>query len=184
MKQLQTLLVSILLTIACLPFPSTAVGEDLKVGAASPLFTLKNQEGAEFSLADRKGKGWTVLFFYPKAGTPGCTKQACAFRDSIDKIRALNAEVLGISADTVEAQKGFHTEHALKFDLLADHEMEVIKKFGAKLPVLSMAKRWTFILDPELRIQSFEPNVDPMLDAARVESTLKELQTAARSPAP
>jgi peroxiredoxin Q/BCP len=180
MKLSSFAILSSLIGLFCLVSLPLAHGADLKVGDAAPLFTLKNQEGADFSLADRKGKGWTVLFFYPKAGTPGCTKEVCAFRDALDKIKALNAEVFGISADTVEEQKNFHREHALRFDLLADSEMNAIRSYNAKMPILSMAKRWTFIIDPDLKIRSFEPDVDPMLDAARVEKELRELQGAAR----
>jgi len=158
--------IAVLLSLIC--HLSQVHAQELKVGDAAPLFTVKNQDGKDFSLESRRGKGWTVLFFYPKAGTPGCTKEACAFRDAIDKIRAQKGEVFGISSDTVKNQKEFHSEHALRFDLLADSEMEVIRKYGAKMPILSMAKRWTFILDPELKIRSFTPDVDPMLDATRV----------------
>ena len=83
-----------------------SLADDLKLNDAAPTFTAQAQDNTTFDLANRKGK-WTVLYFYPKAGTPGCTKQACAFRDSINKIRDQGADVYGISADTVEAQAGF-----------------------------------------------------------------------------
>lgn len=147
-----------------------------KVGDGAPLFQVKTHEGKLFELADRKGKGWTVLFFYPKAGTPGCTKQACAFRDSIKMIRGQNAEVFGISADTVEAQAKFHAEHHLAFALLADANADVTKKYDAKMSGSDMAKRWTFILDPNLKIRWFDDNVDPLLDAKKVSEQLAALQ--------
>ncbi|MBC7371215.1 MAG: peroxiredoxin, partial [Bdellovibrionaceae bacterium] len=92
----------IILSCAIFGFTSGAMAE-LKVNEAAPVFTAKTQENKDFDLNSRKGK-WTVLYFYPKAGTPGCTKQACAFRDNIKKIRAQGADVVGISADTVAEQ--------------------------------------------------------------------------------
>jgi thioredoxin-dependent peroxiredoxin len=153
-----------------------ALVEELKTGDTAPLFALQKQDGTMFDLASRKGRGWTVLFFYPKAETPGCTKQACAFRDSISVIRDLGAEIYGISADTVEAQSAFHKNHQLSFDLLADSDSAVISQYGAKMPLIGRAKRWTFIIDSELKIRSIEKDVDPAADAKRVAKIIQELQ--------
>ena len=155
---------------------SNGRADSVEAGQDAPLFILPNQAGKEFALASRKGAGWTVLYFYPKAETPGCTKQACAFRDSIKLLRALDAEVYGISADTVQDQAAFHDHHQLQFDLLADPEGSVISQYGAKIPVIGLAKRWTFILDPDLKIRSIQKDVDPALDAKRVAEELKNLQ--------
>jgi len=163
----------------------TAAKGVLKVDALAPDFTLKNQDGQPFNLAQRKGKGWTVLYFYPKAGTPGCTKQACAFRDSIKYIREKKAEVYGISADTVEAQKKFHTEHHLSFDLLADPNDVAIEAYGVKMPITGNAKRWTFILDPELVVRHIDDDVDPLLDAKKSAAIIEDLQKKQKgAPAP
>jgi thioredoxin-dependent peroxiredoxin len=169
----QRLLLTMLSTIFSV---SPAHAADVGVGDPAPLFTLKNQDGKDFSLNSRSGAGWTVLYFYPKAETPGCTKQACAFRDSLEKIRALNADVYGVSADTVEAQSAFHRNHSLTFDLLADPDSQVISAYGAKLPLIGMAKRWTFIIDPSLFIRAVEKDVDPSSDAETVASILRQLQ--------
>jgi peroxiredoxin Q/BCP len=150
---------------------------ELKENSRAPHFTAPNQDGKEFDLASREGKGWTVLYFYPKAGTPGCTKQACAFRDAIQTIRNLGAEVYGISADTVADQKAFHEKHGLKFDLLADPEAKIIELYGAKMPLVKISKRWTFLIDPKLNIRWIEHDVDPMLDAQKVADKIKELST-------
>ena len=147
-----------------------------KVGETAPEFKSQTQEGKSFQLSDRKGKGWTVLFFYPKAGTPGCTKQACAFRDSVKAIRKQNAEVYGISADTVEEQAKFHWDHHLAFTLLADPKAEVITKYGAKMEDRDLSKRWTFILDPDLKVRWFDDSVDPIMDAKKVGEQLALLQ--------
>lgn len=153
-----------------------SLAAELKTKDPAPLFKAQNQAGKEFDLSSRKGQ-WTVLYFYPKAGTPGCTKQACAFRDNIDKIHAQGAEVYGISADTVAEQAAFHKEHHLNFDLLADPEDHVVNMYGAKMPVLKMAKRWTFILDPQLKIRAVMKDVDPVIDSEKMASTLEKLKT-------
>lgn len=148
---------------------------DLKINDPAPNFSAKTQDGKDFNLNSRKGQ-WTVLYFYPKSGTPGCTKQACAFRDGIDKIRAQGAEVFGISADSVPDQAHFHKEHHLNFTLLADPEASVINLYGSKMPVLKMSKRWTFILDPELKIRQIEKDVDPAMDSEKVAKMLTDLK--------
>jgi len=155
-----------------LAFAATA----LKVGDAAPEVELKTNEGAPFSLQSRKGKGWTILYFYPKAGTPGCTKQACAFRDAADQIKKQNAEVFGVSTDTVEKLAAFQKEHKLTFTLLSDPDAKVTQAFGVKLPVVKLAKRWTFVIDPELKIRHVNDKVDPLLDAKQVIETLQTLQ--------
>lgn len=166
-------IITLLVSVTIMPLFSYAQPE---VGESAPLFSLSNHEGEKFSLESRRGHGWTVLFFYPKADTPGCTKQACAFRDAIEQVRAEGAEVYGISADSVDAQRAFHRKHALRFDLLADPEMVAIKAYGTKMPLVPMSKRWTFILDPQLVVRAVERDVDPMLDAKRVAAQLKRLK--------
>lgn len=155
---------------------SASFAESKMVGKPAPLFELKNQDGKIFKLADRKDKGFTVLFFYPKAGTPGCTKQACAFRDSIKVIRDKGAEVYGISADDVAAEKKFHDEHKMTFDLLSDADDKVINLYGVKMPVVNMAKRQTFILDKNLVVRAHFEDVDPALDAKNVAKAIDELK--------
>lgn len=159
--------------------PRAVLASPLKTGDAAPAVKLKTHEGETFSLEERKGKSWTILYFYPKAGTPGCTKQACAFRDAADDIKKQNAEVFGISTDSVEKQAAFHKEHKLTFKLLADSDGQVSESFGVKIPVVNIAKRWTFIVDPNLKIRHVNDKVDPLLDAKNVISILKELQSDA-----
>jgi peroxiredoxin Q/BCP len=161
--------------------PTNAAASDLKVGDPAPAVQLKTHEGAAFSLQERKGKGWTILYFYPKAGTPGCTKQACAFRDAADDIKKQNAEVFGVSTDTVEKQAAFHKEHKLTFKLLADADGKVAEAYGIKIPVVKIAKRWTFIIDPELKIRHINDKVDPLLDAKQMIAVLKTMQGGAEA---
>ena len=158
----------------------TAMGfahaEKVSVGQQAPLFTLHAQDGSTLDLASRQGKGWTVLYFYPKAGTPGCTTQACAFRDAIKVIRSENADVFGISTDDVEDLQKFHKEHQLTFTLLSDPDAKVTEAYGVKMPIVTVAKRWTFILDPSLVIRQIDDDVDPAMDAMRVAKELQKLQ--------
>lgn len=149
---------------------------ELLPGDDAPLFKLTTHANEQFDLESRRGKGWTVLYFYPKADTPGCTKQACAFRDAVEQIRALNAEIYGISSDNVEALRAFHEKYQLRFTLLSDEKAEVISAYGAKLPLLSISRRWTFVLDPDLVVRAVERDVDPAQDAHKVAALITALQ--------
>lgn len=162
------LLISLLISL-------TAFGSELRVGDPAKPFKLLTQEGKPFDLMSRKGM-WTVLYFFPKAETPGCTKQACSFRDNIKKIRSLKAEVFGISTNSVKDQADFAKAHALNFTLLADEKGEVTTDYGSKLPLLNMSKRWTFIIGPDLTILDIAKDVDPITDAERVANKISELQ--------
>ncbi len=167
------LLFSFILTYA--PTCLFASDVDLKIKDPAPRFQLKTHQGLDFDLESRKGK-WTVLYFFPKAETPGCTKQACSFRDNIKKIRNLGADVFGISTDNVKDQAAFHTHHNLNFILLADEKAEVTKRYGSKMPLINLSNRWTFIIDPELMIRNISKDVDPIADSARVSAEIEELQ--------
>jgi peroxiredoxin Q/BCP len=152
---------------------------DLKVGDSAPVFQLKTEANSNFDLSSRKGT-WTVLYFYPKADTPGCTKQACAFRDNIKKIRDQGAEVFGVSIDSVEDQAAFHKKHSLNFTLLADAEAKVAELYGSKKTLLNMSNRWTFIIDPKLKIQAIDKDVDPAFDSEKVAKKITELKKVAK----
>lgn len=171
MKIINTLLFSLFLYST----QATADSVNLKQNDPAPTFNLKTHEGKDFSLESRRGK-WTVLYFYPKAETPGCTKQACSFRDNIKKIRDLGADVFGISTDNVKNQAAFHKNHNLNFILLADDKAEVVNKYGSKINLMNMSKRWTFIIDPQLMIRNISRDVDPVIDSTRVATEIKQLQ--------
>jgi peroxiredoxin Q/BCP len=170
---MKNLILTFLFSVFC-PLMGWA-SSDLKVGDAVPNFSVPNQDGQTFNMQDRKGQ-WTVLYFYPKADTPGCTKQACAFRDNVELIRKQGAELFGISADTVEAQSAFHKKHNLNFTLLADPDAKVIDTFGSRMPILKLSKRWTYVIGPDLKIKAIEKDIDPAMDAQRVAKQLEELK--------
>ena len=169
MKTLKLLAFTLLITLSGFAYA------DLKVGDKALPIKLSTHEGKTFDLNSRKGL-WTVLYFFPKAETPGCTAQACSFRDNIKKIRELKAEVFGISTNNVSDQADFHKAHALNFILLADDKGDVTSAYGSKMPVLNMSKRWTFIVDPDLVIRDIAKDVDPITDAKRVAAKISELQ--------
>jgi peroxiredoxin Q/BCP len=119
----------------------------IDVGDEAPSFTLKDQNGRDVSLSKFKGKP-TVLYFYPKDDTPGCTKQACYFRDSYEAYKTAGAEVIGISSDSVESHKAFAAKHNLPFTLLSDEGGAVRKEFGIKNDFLgALPGRQTYLLD-------------------------------------
>ena len=115
-------------------------------GQMAPAFSLPDQEGREVSLKDFNGKKNVILYFYPKAMTPGCTVQACKLRDSQQALAANQTVALGIAADSVERLKKFAQKENLNFTLLSDQEQTVIKKYGAWGPKQFMGKKFTGIL--------------------------------------
>ncbi len=117
----------------------------LAEGTKAPDFTLKNEEGKDISLKDFKGKN-VVVYFYPKDNTPGCTKEACSFRDIYDDILAKGSVVIGISADSDKSHGSFKSKHGLPFYLLSDPEKKVIKSFGAWGPKTMMGKKYEGII--------------------------------------
>ena len=159
----------------CLMLLLAAPAAALGVGDPAPAFKAPLHDGAEFTLDSRKGM-WTVLYFYPKAETPGCTKQACAFRDAIAPIREAGAEVFGVSINSVKDQAAFHEKHHLNFPLIADADGAIARLYGTKMPMLPMSKRWTFLIDPDLKVRGVKKGADPVTDAARVAAELKALQ--------
>src|SRR5882762_9279374 len=125
------------------------------VGMAAPQFRLQDQTGAWHDSSEYRGK-WLVLYFYPKDDTPGCTTQACEFRDNIFAFKNLGAAIVGISVDDVASHKQFAEEHALPFTLLADSTKETAKAYGvlhSVLGLMEIASRETFIIDPEHAVQ-------------------------------
>ncbi|WMW78473.1 thioredoxin-dependent thiol peroxidase [Flavobacterium sp. 20NA77.7] len=124
----------------------------LKIGDQAPNFSGVDQNGKEHTLADYKGKK-LVVFFYPKANTPGCTAEACDLRDNYERFKAANYELLGVSADTINAQKKFEEKYNFPFALLADEDKSVIEAFGVWGPKKFMGKeydgihRTTFVIN-------------------------------------
>jgi peroxiredoxin Q/BCP len=117
------------------------------VGSKAPNFTLPSQMGEMVSLQDALGDRPVVLFFYPKDDTPGCTKQACAFRDDYEEFGKLDAEVIGVSSDSVESHRRFAEKHDLSFTLLSDEGGKVRKLYGVSNTFGIFPGRVTYVID-------------------------------------
>lgn len=138
----------------------------LKIGDKAPDFELKNQNGKSVKLSSFKGKK-VVLYFYPKDDTPGCTKEACNFRDNILQLKKLNVVVLGVSNDDEESHQKFIAKYSLPFALLADVDKEVSKAYGVYELKNFMGKEYygiarsTFVIDEKGKIQKIFYKVNP-----------------------
>ncbi len=122
-----------------------AKANDLKVGDSAPVVSAKNEQGEMIDLTQYYSKGYTLVYFYPKADTPGCTAQACSLRDSFAELSQKGVTVFGVSTDNVEDQKKFKDKYHLPFHLLADTEKKVAKAFG--VPVnLGFTARQAFLV--------------------------------------
>jgi thioredoxin-dependent peroxiredoxin len=143
----------------------------------APDFNLPDQNGNMHTLHDYAGK-WLVLYFYPEDDTPGCTTEACNFRDARELIAQLgDAEVVGISQDTTESHKQFADKNGLNFTLLSDTKRHVIKAYDSW--GVMMTKRNTFIIDPEGQVAKEYRGVQPNDHAAEIIADLEQLQKAA-----
>jgi len=155
----------------------------LEVGASAPDFTLPDQDGNETSLADLKGET-VVLYFYPRADTPGCTTQACSVRDRRAEYKAAGARVIGVSPDKVEAVKKFAGKFDLEFTLLADADHAVAEAYGTWVEKSMYGKKYwgvqraTFVIDPDGSIAKVFPKVSPKTHDDVVLKTLAELAAA------
>lgn len=147
------------------------------IGDPAPAFELRDQHGDKHSLASHRGR-WVVLYFYPRDDTPGCTREACQFRDAIQSLKALHAVVIGISVDDVESHARFAAKYHLPFTLLADTQGVVAAQYGAliKLGPLKMARRMTYFISPQGHIAHLFPKVNPSQHAHEVMRILKDIQ--------
>ena len=148
----------------------------------APDFSLIDQNGIVQSLKDYAGR-WVVLYFYPKDNTSGCTAEACNFRDEREAIRALgNAEIIGISKDSVASHKRFADKHGLTFPILSDPDHAVIEAYGAWGKRKFMGREYvgtfrnTYIINPDGEIVKTYEGVDPKKHAIEIIQDLKTLQ--------
>jgi len=145
----------------------------LKEGEKAPEFSLKDQNGKTHKLKDYKGQK-LVLYFYPRDDTPGCTKEACAFRDIFSEYKKNNIAVLGISKDTEQSHKKFKEKHKLPFDLLIDENRDALEKYGAWTKkslygkVFMGIQRITYVIDEKSKILKVYPKVKPEEHAEQI----------------
>ena len=121
--------------------------EPLAVGAAAPRPVAMDQDGKAVHFGSVYAKGVTLVYFYPKAGTPGCTAEACSLRDAYEKLSARGLQIIGVSRDTSGAQKKFQTANRIPFVLVADPDGKVAKEFGVpSIPLVNLDQRVSFIV--------------------------------------
>ena len=123
-----------------------------KVGDKAPAFDAKDQDGKTVKLADFAGKQAVLLYFYPKDDTPGCTKEACGFRDRLDDLKKQDVAVLGVSRDTAESHKKFIAKHSLNFPLLVDTDGKITEAYGAAMANRPLSRRVSFLIDKSGKI--------------------------------
>ncbi len=145
----------------------------LAPGARAPEFRASDQSGHERSLSECRGRP-VVLYFYPRDATPGCTREACSFRDVWGRFEAVGAQVFGVSTDDVASHAAFAREHRLPFPLLADPDGVIVRAYGVGR-TLGMASRITYLIDREGVIRRVFPDVDPGVHAQQVLDAIAEL---------
>ena len=156
MKLFLTLLITVLLSAP------TFAGDPPAVGADAPSFNLQDQNGDWHTLESYRGQ-WLAVYFYPRDDTPGCTTEACNFRDNIYAFKAIGAAVVGISVDDVDSHKEFSDKYKLPFTILADEDGKTAKAYGVlkDYKLLKLASRQSFLVNPEGKVVKHYADVDP-----------------------
>ncbi|MGB5164478.1 MAG: peroxiredoxin [Woeseiaceae bacterium] len=171
-----TIVIAVLAALS-LSWPDRSSAEESTFeGKAAPEFELPDQSGELHSLEDYRDQ-WVVLYFYPKDDTPGCTTEACEFRDNIFAFRKLNAQIIGVSLDDVDSHKAFAEEYNLSFPLLADTDGMAADAYGVKTRMMgwTVAKRQTFIINPQGVVVKHYKTVKPDIHSEEVLADLKVL---------
>jgi peroxiredoxin Q/BCP len=154
----------------------------LKVGDDAPKFEAVDDTGESWKSEEHVGKKILVIYFYPKDMTPGCTKQACSYRDAQEQLVEDGVEVVGVSADSVESHQAFKKAEDLNFTLLADPEGKLMQAFGVKpiAPGTMIASRWTFLVDLDGKIAHKDEKVDPVKDVANIRKVVAAIKANAK----
>jgi peroxiredoxin Q/BCP len=160
----------------CLWWSMANAADVPKEGRSAPDFTLPDQAGKPHALTDYAGQ-WMVLYFYPKDDTPGCTREACSFRDDLHQLEKLGARVVGVSVDDTDSHAQFARKYHLPFPLLSDKDGKVADSYGAltNLGLIRIAKRYTFLIDPAGKIAKAYLSVDTSRHSQEIIDDLKRL---------
>ena len=153
-----------------LMFAVTARAADtLKTGDSAPKIEVKDQDGKSYKLADFVGKQAVLVYFYPKDNTPGCTKEACGFRDRMDDLKKSKVQIFGVSFDSAESHQNFISKYNLNFPLLVDTEGKIADAFGARKAPDQNARRVSFLIGTDGKIAHVTdtPSADTHLDEMR-----------------
>lgn len=177
---MKKLLLSLLIAISPI---LTFAGEAPAVGSDAPSFKLQDQNGDWHALGDYRGQ-WLAVYFYPRDDTPGCTTEACNFRDNIYAFKAIGAAVVGISVDDVESHKEFSDKYKLPFTILADEDGTTAKAYGVlrDYKLLKLASRQSFLVDPEGKIAKHYDDVDPDKHTDEVLADIKAFMAGVTNP--
>ena len=175
-----TLFAALLAALAAAAPAAAAAAASPTPGSQAPDFRLQDQNGKWHKLSDQRGK-WVVLYFYPMDDTPGCTTEACEFRDNIFAFRRLGVSVLGVSVQDVASKKAFATRHGLPFPLLADTDKSVARAYDVLAP-LGFSRRETYIIDPQGTVTRHYASVDPKTHSAQLLADLGTLVRPAAAP--
>jgi peroxiredoxin Q/BCP len=170
---------AVITTLLLLGGASAWAAETPAVGSAAPGFRLQDQNGEWHDLADYRGR-WLAVYFYPKDDTPGCTTEACNFRDNIYAFKAIGAAVVGISVDTVDSHREFSAKYKLPFVILADEKGATADAYGVlrDWQLLKIAARQSFLVDPNGVVAKHYAEVDPDTHTQDVLTDLEALMAA------
>jgi len=155
-----------------------ASGETPKVGDPAPLVEGKDQAGKSWKLADEIGKKVVLLYFYPKDDTPGCTKEACGFRDQMDDLKKEKVEVIGVSFDSPESHQKFISKFNLNFPLLADTDGKIAEAYGVKMADKNMARRVSFLIGLDGKIAHITDSPKADLHLTEMKEAVEKLKKA------
>ena len=149
-----------------------------KVGDKAPLVTGRNQDGKTWKLANFVGKKIVVLYFYPKDDTPGCTKEACGFRDQMYKLKKDKVEVVGVSFDSAESHQLFIEKHKLDFPLLSDVDGKIAEAYGVRIPGKNFARRVSFLIGLDGKIAHVTDSPQASAHVSEMIDAIAKLKTA------
>jgi thioredoxin-dependent peroxiredoxin len=175
------IVVALIVFAALLVARAARSGELPVVGKPAPDFNLPDQNGKLHLLQEYRGK-WLVLYFYPKDDTPGCTQEACAFRDDLNQITELGAQVVGVSVDDTDSHAEFAKKYHLPFPLLADKTTETAERYGAlmNLYLIKFARRYTFLIDPQGNVNKIYLSVETSRHSKQIIDDLKKVTPGAK----
>ncbi|MGA7750213.1 MAG: peroxiredoxin [Gallionella sp.] len=172
---------ALIVFVALLVARAARAGDLPEAGKPAPDFNLPDQNGKQHTLQEYRGK-WLVLYFYPKDDTPGCTQEACAFRDDLNQISELGAQVVGVSVDDTESHAEFAKKYHLPFPLLSDKTTETAERYGALLNLffIKVARRYTFLIDPHGNVSKIYLSVETSRHSKQIINDLKKLSAEAK----
>jgi thioredoxin-dependent peroxiredoxin len=167
---------SLLVLISILFSAATTFAAVPKAGDTAPLFTGQDQDGKTVKLKSLIGKKVVLLYFYPKDNTPGCTKEACGFRDRLGELQKDNVEVIGVSFDSAESHKKFIADYKLNFCLLSDPDGKIVDAYGVQVVGRKMARRVSFLIGLDGKILHVTDSGNPDIHFKEMKAAIDGLK--------